>query len=242
MLFKGRFFGWFGKRRLDDKAWRTKAEFLIKNGAIIAGGFWVLFAGTALIDKRSKLLSREAIPNADTRFTPFPDGKHIHAQLVEDGAYCEVSGQYAIQNIGKLAFRIEKVEFRVVELPRFSRASSKAEVVSFSLNPRINRARELTVEPILVGETFGPGNIMERSFGYSFKMPSVRPDGTRERRSYVISANAQGGLVESEFLFSRLMGDLLLWLRLYDGRLTSFQSDDLRIDTAPIELCVTPSD
>ena len=52
---------------LNTEEGRAKAEIYLKLLLLLIGGSWVLFAGTDLIDKNSKQLGTEAIPNAHAK-------------------------------------------------------------------------------------------------------------------------------------------------------------------------------
>lgn len=219
----GRLKKWFKKPRLSDEEWRVKTEFVIKIITIIAGGWWLVFAGTDLIDKRSKRLGIESVPVADTSLN--------YVSKIDEGdpRHCLFSGKFAALNSGDLAFEIDYVTFelyRMQDLPNWD----NAEVVSYALSERLAGLKPIKTIEIPVNETFSKRNVMERSFGFRILMGRA---SNGKAYSYTLVANGSGGLAGSKNSFTHWLAEK----GFMSFGLDRFGENDLRHDTGLRGIC-----
>lgn len=174
-----------------DKETRDRAEFFIKNGALIVSALWVLLTGSAYLDRQSKsldlrnrMLGIESNPTADTQLS----ATFTNRPWVGNPSLCTVTGQYRIKNTGRLNFRIDQVTFEVYRLPVLDRVEDLANgpVTSLTAAGRLRGVQPLHRETLPVSETVGVNNELQRSFSFVIRK--------EERSLYMITANAAGGL------------------------------------------------
>lgn len=211
-----------------DKEARERAEFFLKYFLLTVSGLWILLTGTAYLDRRSKLLSIEAIPVADTQLNPRVPQRE--EPFEKDGVeYCRISGQYVVRNAGKLAFDIDQVTFDVRKLRDVDPPPGATEASSYALRQRIGTAPSVLERPVTIpiGERFGPGNELQVSYGFV-----IRREKDEEGRyhAYSIIANGSGGLPgDGGWLGWLLSGGSSAYAR--------FGTNDLRHDSGLYPIC-----
>ena len=114
-----------------------------------------------------------------------------------------MTGQYAIKNTGNLVINIERVTFRVFELPLIYDDSqlNDQRVTSISISSRIEDLDPIFQEDISVSENIGLQNEIQRSFGFI-----VRKQNSAQ---YVVVASATGGVASEsdQNILSRFQGN-----------------------------------
>lgn len=220
---------WLAKPRLSDEEWRKKAEFVGKGIALSLAAFWLLSAGTDLVDKRGKSLGRLGLANPDTSF---PQDPYVYVPL-DRPDHCEINGQYQIKNQGELAFEIDEVEIMIYRA-RTEAPDDVTDVYNYSLDALVGGDPDWSYT-FDVNERLYPGNLLQRSF--KIGVPRLEDDNDREDFRYIVSARATGDLPENE--------SWLYWLLdvlgIADRELTRFKEDDLRHDSGTLSLCLPVS-
>ncbi|MEO9635628.1 MAG: hypothetical protein ABJF89_10505 [Parasphingorhabdus sp.] len=219
---------------MHDKEKREQIEFFLKYGVMMVGAVWLLWSGTDLIDKRAKILGREAMPIGDTTLVV---NRGQASYFKNDKEYCDISGSFSIKNAGALAFKIDEVEFNVYRIQDVEPSKTeKKKLASYSLSKLLVPESLVPGSPdkIRVEEIFSPENILQRSFG--FVIPHEKASNGAYY-SYVISANAKGGLPEPD---RGILGKPLnaVYVFLFGNGLNDFGMNDLRHDSAPRSICV----
>ncbi|UAB78254.1 hypothetical protein INR77_00405 [Erythrobacter sp. SCSIO 43205] len=217
---------WLAKPRLSDEEWRKKAEFVGKGLALGLAAFWLLSAGTDLVDKRGKSLGRLGMANPDTSF---PEAPYVFVPI-DRPDHCEIMGQYQIKNQGELAFEIDEVEIMIYR-SRTEAPDDVSGVYNYSTDALIARDPDWSYK-FDVNERLYPGNLLQRSF--KIGVPRLEGEEDRDDFRYIVSARASGGLPEND--------SWLYWmldvLGIEDRDLTRFKEDDLRHDSGTLSLCV----
>lgn len=224
---------WFAKPRLSDEEWRKQMAFVgkgvastAKGIAVLLAGGWLLLVGTEYLDKRGKQLGRLGQAGPDTIFSDYPT---VQRSLRNEG-YCEISGQYQIQNQGELTFEIETVTVAVY-LVKTQSPEAETGTYLFSTDHVLKELDPLAVQDYTVKERLYPGqpgkngNSLQRSFGFGVPIPEIEEGEAVDDFAWFVTANATGGLPQPE----TWQYDLSEQAGLEDPELTRFEPKDLRM-------------
>ena len=193
---------------LNTKDGREKANIYIKLALLIIGGVWVLLSGTDLIDKNSKQLGTEAIPNAKAELEVTWDNKF---EDENDDRFCLLDGTYSLTNVGNLTFRVDTIKFTLYRAQNVPRPSDGNLVSAYTIYPRLFPREfeegpvpypaewiEESVTQLPVDVFLSKGNQVSRTFGFVVKDERMDPPLSHLWHSYVVVANATGGLPNKE--------------------------------------------
>lgn len=179
-----------------------RLDLLIKIVLAAAAVFWLFLAGDELVERKKSLLGSGLWPVGDTDLT----FERNYVKATEN--VCPIRGSYSVTNTGSVPFKIDSVEIYVVGLPPLDQKKRhEPTYINFSTDARLfpdqvttddgaGDVREKYVRKIVEGtrfvtrvdEVFGPGNKLERSYGYYIDKSACK------NCNYAVVANASGGI------------------------------------------------
>lgn len=165
-------------------------QFIAKYAVIIVSAFWVLYAGTDLVDKQTKSLelknlrlSKSSIPLVSHNMTIIANGP----LWGPENDLCMVTGNYTIKNTGELPVLVGELELAVYEFPPVQPSNiPDSGVYSYSLQLFVERTEPMHREKFMGMERVSVGGSYQRSYGYAIRK---RPD-----HLYAVVGRAKGGL------------------------------------------------
>ena len=184
---------------------------MIKTIIMVIGALFAVLFGTAHLAKfdQEQLLKAKLI--GSTEINALKHGPYFASSSVNN--FCNVSGSYQVTNTGQYPFVVDSVTIELWKLPYIDGASLvKDRAISYSLSERMQSDSENPAikvgEPVVieVGEQFGVGNQLQRSFGFIVPINQSQKEavdeGTDDR--YVVVANASARLDDRRPWYSRV--------------------------------------
>lgn len=223
---------------LKIKENREAISFIIKSVITVIGALFALLFGTAHLAKldQEQLLKAKLIASTDINGLKY--GTYTTASNVNH--FCYVSGSYQVTNKGQYPFIVDSVTIELWKLPYIEDINlEQGEAISYSLSDRMQSNSDHPAirigDPVVipVGEQFGVGNLLQRSFGFIVPIiPTEKvamAEGTGDR--YVVIANASARLDDRQPWY----GQITKFIAGDPG--ISFLQNDLRHLTGTFNIC-----
>lgn len=227
---------------LEQEPRRQAIGFIVRTTITVVGALFAVVLGTAHLAKfdQEQLLKAKLI--GDTEINGLVYGPYYTGDAQVDATFCQVSGSYQIKNIGKYPFIVKQVSIELWELPYINASELDAgNVVSYALSERLQHKSPFSAQQrgdtvvIDVGEQYGVGNQLQRSFGFIVPIDAAMQREMRAGRGsrFVVIANAMAHVDDRKPWYSRLTG-----LIAGDPGI-GFLPNDLRHITATFNICNT---